>query len=76
MLEEKYGKLVNLKPSNDSDSKENENEKYKLAPAMRRQIAGITDEEVLERAYASQNGLYQHYTKPLSQERRTFQLII
>ena len=32
-------------------------EKYKLAPAMRRQIADITDEEGLKRAYASKNGL-------------------
>ena len=28
---------------------------------MRRQIADITDEEGLRSAYASQNGLYQHY---------------
>ena len=61
-LEDTYGKLTSLKPFNGTVFK-NRNEKYQLAPAMRRQIADITDEEGLERAYASQNGLYQYYSR-------------
>ena len=61
LLEEEYGKLINLKPFNDSDLKENKNEKCKLTPATRRQIADITDEEGLKRAYEAKDGLYQHY---------------
>ena len=32
-LEEHYGKLINVKPFNDSDLKDNKTEKCKLAPA-------------------------------------------
>ena len=41
LLEEKCGKLINSKPYNDSELKENNNDKSKLAPTMRRQIADI-----------------------------------
>ena len=41
--------------------KDNKHEKCKLAPAMRRHIADITDEEGLILSYQSNNGLYQHY---------------
>ena len=37
--------------------------KYVRAPATRRQIADITDEEGLKLAYESKTGLYQHYNK-------------
>ena len=55
MLEEKYGKLINSKPFNDSDLKENKNEKCV------KQIADITDEEWLRLACETKDGLYQHY---------------
>ena len=45
MLEDKYGKLIKLKPFNDSDLKENRNKTYIS------QIADITDEEGLILAY-------------------------
>ena len=70
LLEETYGKLINLKPYNDE-----------RAPASRRgivdksamashrqqklvkQLRDITDEEGLKRAYGTNDGLYQHYNK-------------
>ena len=64
ILEEKYGKLINVRPFND-----------KRAPASRRGIADnkqqnyvkqlqdISDEEGLKRAYGTKDGLYQHYNK-------------
>ena len=65
LLEEEYGKLINLKKKtvNDSDLKENKNGKCKLTPATRRQIADTTDEEGLRFAYEAKDGLYQHYNK-------------
>ena len=63
LLERKYGKLIHLKPFNDSDLKEHKHEKYKLTPATRRQIADVTDEEGLKRAYEAKYDLYQHYNK-------------
>ena len=64
MLEEKYGKLINLKPFNDERAPashrgivNNKQQKYI------KQIADITDEEGLRLAYESKDGLYQHYTK-------------
>ena len=62
LLEEKYGKLINLKPFNDDNGKvDNKQQKYKRAPATRRQLQDITAEEGLKRAYESKYGLYQHY---------------
>ena len=63
LLEEKYGKLINLKTFNDTVLKEHKHEKYKLAPAMRRLIADIIDEEGLILAYEAKYGLCQHYNK-------------
>ena len=62
LLGNKYGKLLNLKPFNDSGLNEHTTEKYKLTPATRRQIADITDEG-LRLAYEAKYGLYQHYNK-------------
>ena len=64
LLEERYGKLVNSKPYNDDIGVvENKNEKYVRAPATRRQIADISDDEGLRLAYETKYGLYQHYNK-------------
>ena len=58
MLEEKYGKLINLKPFNDDvgivDTTQQKNVK---------QLQDISDEEGLKRAYETRYGLYQHYSK-------------
>ena len=58
LLEEKYGKLINLKPYNDdvgiADIKQ---QKYV------KQLQGISDEEGLNRAYNTNDGLYQRYNK-------------
>ena len=56
MLEEKYGKLITLKPFNDDigivDTKQ---QKYV------KQLQDISDEEGLKRACDTRDGLYQHY---------------
>ena len=57
MLEEQHCKLINLKTVNDSDLKDNENEKYTS------QIADITDEDGLKKTYEAKDDLYQHYNK-------------
>ena len=58
LLEEKYGKLITLKPYNDdvgvADTKQ---QKYV------KQLQDISDEEGLKRAYDTKDGLYQHYNK-------------
>ena len=58
LLEEKYGKLVNLKPYNDdvgiADNKQQKSVK---------QLQDISDEEGLKRAYDTKDVLYQHYNK-------------
>ena len=56
ILEEKYGKLINIGPP--TSIKEN-----KPVPSRQRQIADITDEEGLNNAYETRDGLYQHYNK-------------
>ena len=62
MLEKKYGKLTILKPYNDGNGiVNNKQQKYKRAPAMRRQIIDITDDEGLRLAYETKDGSYQHY---------------
>ena len=56
-LEEKYGKLIVVKPINNEGIKNNINENYI------RKIADITDEEGLNIAYKQKDGLHQHYNK-------------
>ena len=55
MLEEKYGKLIILKPYNDdvgiADTKQQKYVKH---------LQDISDEEGLKRAYDTRGGLYQH----------------
>ena len=84
LLEEKYGKLINLRapatrrPFNDDvgiadkglgplpqqqDIADTKQQNYVRAPATRRQLQDITDEEGLNRAYATKDGLDQHYNK-------------
>ena len=58
MLEEKYGKLITLKPFNDDIGRVN-NKQQKFV----KQLQEITDEEGLKRAYDTRDGLYQHYNK-------------
>ena len=64
LLEEKYGKLVNLKPYNDDVGvADNKQQKYVRAPATRRQLQDISDEEGLKRAYDTKYVLYQHFSE-------------
>ena len=64
ILEEKYGKLINLTPYNDDVGiADNKQQKYVRAPATRRQLQDISDEEGFNRAYDTKDGLYQHYNK-------------
>ena len=58
LLEEKYGKLINLKPFND-DNGIIGNKQQKFV----KQIIDISDEEGLRLAYETKDGLYQHYNK-------------
>ena len=58
LLEEKYGKLINLKPFNDDIGiADNKHQRYV------KQLQDISDEEGLKRAYDTKDGLYQHYDK-------------
>ena len=58
LSEEKYGKLINLKPYNDDVGiADNKQQKYV------KQLQYISDEEGLNRAYNTKDGLYQHYNK-------------
>ena len=61
LLEEKYGKLITLKPFNDENAThkiaDNKHQKYV------KQLQDISDEEGLKRAYDTKDGLYQHYNK-------------
>ena len=56
--EEKYGKLINVKPYNDIGIAGNKHQKFA------KQLQDITDEEGLRFAYETKYGLYQHYNKP------------
>ena len=58
LLEEKYGKLIMLKPFND-DNGIADNKQHKFV----KQLQYITDEEGLKRAYDTKYGLYQHYNE-------------
>ena len=58
LLEEKYGKLIVVKPFNDDIGiADNKHQKYV------KQLQDISDEEGLKRAYDTKDGLYQHYNK-------------
>ena len=59
LLEEEYGKLIQVHLINDEALKKNENEKCV------KQIADITDEEGLKLAYETKDDVYQHYNKLL-----------
>ena len=58
LLEEKYGKLINVRPYND------ELANNKIASGRQQKnvklLQDITDEEGLKRAYETRDGLYQH----------------
>ena len=60
-LQEKYGKLITLKPLND------ENANHKIADNKHqnyvKQLQNTSDEEGLKRACETRDGLYQHYNK-------------
>ena len=58
LLEEKYGKLINVKPFNDDIGIIN-NKQQKFV----KQLQDITNEEGLKRAHDTKNGLYQHYNE-------------
>ena len=58
LLEEKYGKLITLKPFNDDVGIVNNKQQKSV-----KQLQDITDEEGLTRAYDTKDGLYQHYNK-------------
>ena len=59
LLEEKYGKLIVVKPINDERVQIASNRQQKIV----KQLRDITDEEGLNRAYNTRDGLYQHYNK-------------
>ena len=58
-LEENYGKLITLKPFNNDGVGRADNKHQKYV----KQLPDICDEEGLERAYDTRDGLYQHYNK-------------
>ena len=66
-LEEKYGKLINVRPYNDELA--NHKIASERAIAAHRQqkyikeIQDISDEEGLKGAYEANDGLHQHYNK-------------
>ena len=58
LLEKKYGKLISLKPYNDDVGiAGNKHQKFV------KQLQDISDEEGLNRAYNTKDGLYQHCNK-------------
>ena len=61
LLEEKYGKLIVVKPLNDAIGKNTvaSHRQQKIV----KQLRDISDEEGLKRAYDTNDGLYQHYNK-------------
>ena len=61
MSEDKYGKLINLKPFNDDIGKNTiaSHRQQKIA----KQLQDTSDEEGLKRAYETRDGLYQHYNE-------------
>ena len=61
LLEETYGNLIIFKPYNgDNGIVDNKQQKYMRAPATRRQLQDITDDEGFGLAYEAKYDLYQH----------------
>ena len=58
LLEEKYGKLINVRPYNKSEGIASDKQQKFV-----KQLQDISDEEGLKRAYETKDGLYQHYNK-------------
>ena len=58
LLEEKYGKLIHVKPFNDDIGIVGNKQQKSV-----KQLQDITDEEGLKRAYDTKYGLYQHYNR-------------
>ena len=58
LLEEKYGKLIHLKPFNDDIGRVDNSQQEFV-----KQFQDITDEEGLKRAYETKDGLDQHYNE-------------
>ena len=64
LLEEKYGKLIHVKPYNgDIGIADNKHQEFVRSIAAHRQLQDITDEKGLRLAYETKDGLYQHYNK-------------
>ena len=61
LLEEKYGKLIVVKPFNDIVDK-NPIVSHRQQKIVK-QLRDISDEEGIKRAYGTNDGLYQHYNK-------------
>ena len=61
LLEEKYGRLIVVKPPNDTVDK-NPIVSHRQQQIVK-QLRDISDEEGLKRAYDTKDGLYQHYNK-------------
>ena len=57
-LEEKYGKLINVRPYNGPEGIASDRQQKYI-----KEIQDISDEEGLKRAYEAKDGLYQHYNK-------------
>ena len=58
LLEEKYGKLITLKPyNNDVGIADNRHQEFV------KQLQDIPDEEGLKRAHETRDGLHQHYNE-------------
>ena len=66
-LEEKYGKLINVKPYNERAPATRRLANNKIASDKQQKyvklLQDISDEEGLKRAYEAKDGLYQHYNK-------------
>ena len=63
VLEEKYGKLIVVKPFNGIDEVDKSAIASHRQQNLVKQLQDITDEEGLKRAYDTNDGLYQHYDK-------------
>ena len=61
-LQEKYGKLIAVKPFNDDGMGKNTIASHQQQKIVK-QLQDISDEEGLKRAYDTKDGLYQHYKK-------------
>ena len=71
ILEEKYGKLINVRPYNKSEGIASDKQQKFV-----KQLQDISDEEGLKRAYETKAGLYQHYNKLFIAGTKIFHKII